>query len=967
LADILGTSSTTTSIKVGETKTSALEVKGDHDWFKITLNAGQEIIVTLNGVTLEDPYLYIRNSAGNVVKDNDDISAGVIRDSKLSFVAPTAGTYYIDVGAFAEDYTGTYELSVKPYTPPPLGTLDQIANQLVEGYWGGDDHHFNVTQGGSISVNVTGLTPAGQNLAREALSVWADAIGITFREVTTGGQIKFDDEEEGAYADGNWSNGITSSAFVNVSKQWLTDYGTSLEDYPFQTYIHEIGHALGLGHAGNYNGSAEYRYDALYSNEGWPTSVMSYFNQTENTYFSEQGFSAAPVTTPMLGDLVAVSRMYGLSTTTRTGDTTYGFNSNAGRAMFDASKHPGVAYTVFDSGGNDTLDYSGFGARQLINLESEAFSNVGGLSGNIAIARGTTIENAIGGSGSDEIRGNAAANRLEGRAGNDELFGAAGNDLLIGGAGDDRLIGGSGADTAGYAGATGAVAVDLGAGSAKSLGANDAAGIGLDTLVEIENVVGSAHADTITGNAAANRLEGGAGNDVIDGAAGADQMVGAAGDDVFYVDSSGDSVVEAAGEGSDHVHSSVTYVLGANIERLTLRGTTAISATGNALANALYGNAAANALYGLAGDDSLFGEAGNDRLDGGAGADRMTGGQGNDSYYVDSGSDVTIELAGEGTDHVHSTGSYTLKANVERLTLLGTSNASGTGNELGNALTGNAAANRLYGLDGADTLRGQAGNDRLDGGAGGDKMYGGAGNDRYYVNASTDAAYENAGEGTDTVQASVGHTLRANVENLTLTGTGNIVGKGNDLANTITGNVGANSLYGFGGDDRISGGEGNDRLFGGLGADHLNGASGDDRLIGEDGADLLYGRDGADVLDGGAGRDRMFGGLGGDKFVFDDGDFGGATASTADQVHDFSKSQSDLLSLSLVDANVNVSGDQAFAFIGSAAFSGTAGELRFEQGSTHTFVYGDTNGDGVADFAIRVDGLHALGSSDFLL
>ncbi len=967
MADIIAGSSTTASISVGGTVTSSLEVKGDHDWFKITLSAGQEITVTLNGVTLEDPYLYIRNASGNIIYENDDISAGVVRDSKVSFLVSTSGTYYIDVGAFNEDYTGTYDLSVKRYTPPPVGTLDQVANQLVEGYWGGDDHAFDVSQGGSISVNITGLTAAGKNLARQALSVWSDVIGVTFREVTTGGQITFDDDEEGAFAGGTWANGTISSADVNISTGWLASYGTSLESYSFQTYIHEIGHALGLGHGGNYNGSATYRYDTLFANDGVPMTIMSYFDQSENTYFRDQGFSRAPVVTPMLADIVAMSTLYGLSTATRTGDTTYGFNSNSGQPMFNASSHPSVAYTVFDSGGNDTLDYSGFGATQLINLQPGSFSNVGGLTGNVAIARGTTIENAIGGSGSDEIRGNSAANRLEGRAGNDELYGLEGNDLLVGGAGNDRLSGGSGLDTASYAGASGAVRVSLAGQSAQSVGANDAAGIGVDTLLEIENVVGSGYADTITGNASANRLEGGAGNDVIDGAAGADQMVGGAGDDAFYVDSAQDSAVEAAGQGADHVHSSVTHVLAANIERLTLRGTTAINATGNAIANALYGNSAANALYGLAGDDTLTGNAGNDRLDGGAGLDRMTGGLGNDSYYVDSGSDVTVELAGEGTDHVYSTVTHALRANLERLTLFGTNAVNGTGNELGNQITGNSAANNLYGLDGADLLRGGAGNDRLDGGAGVDKMYGGAGNDRYYVNASSDGAYENVGEGTDTVDASVSHTLRANVENLTLTGTGNIVGKGNALANTITGNVGANNLIGYAGDDRLSGLDGNDRLYGGLGVDRLEGGTGDDKLYGEDGADLLYGGDGSDLLNGGVGQDRMYGGAGGDMFIFDDGHFGGATASTADQVHDFSQSQGDMLNFSLVDANVNVTGDQRFAFIGTAAFSGTAGELRFEQGSTHTFVYGDTNGDGVADFAIRVDGLHMLGSSDFLL
>jgi Ca2+-binding RTX toxin-like protein len=286
---------------------------------------------------------------------------------------------------------------------------------------------------------------------------------------------------------------------------------------------------------------------------------------------------------------------------------------------------------------------------------------------------------------------------------------------------------------------------------------------------------------------------------------------------------------------------------------------------------------------------------------------------------------------------------------------------------LANVITGNSGANLLYGLDGDDWLYGAQGNDRLEGGAGVDRMYGGLGDDTYVVSDSTDYTYENAGEGTDTVRASVNHTLRANVDNLTLTGTAGLVGKGNDLANAVTGNAGANTLYGYGGDDRLFGGGGNDRLSGGLGLDQLDGAAGDDRLLGEAGDDLLYGWDGADVLDGGAGRDAMYGGLGADQFVFDEGHFGGATASAADVVHDFSRSQGDLLNLSLVDAKSSVAGEQAFTFIGTAAFSSAEGELRFEYVGGNTFVQGDTNGDGVADFTIQLTGLHALQASDFLL
>jgi Ca2+-binding RTX toxin-like protein len=189
------------------------------------------------------------------------------------------------------------------------------------------------------------------------------------------------------------------------------------------------------------------------------------------------------------------------------------------------------------------------------------------------------------------------------------------------------------------------------------------------------NGTGNALDNTLIGNSGANVLNGGAGNDI-------------------YVVGPGDTVTEQANAGTDTVQSASTWTLGANIENLTLIGTSAINGTGNTLDNVIIGNSAVN---------TLTGGAGNDFLDGGAGADILTGGAGNDTYVRDNAGDVVTENVNEGTDTVQTSVAYTLAANVENLTLIGSSAINGAGNSLNNVLGGNAANNVLTGGTGNDT------------------------------------------------------------------------------------------------------------------------------------------------------------------------------------------------------------------------------------------------------------------------
>ena len=566
----------------------------------------------------------------------------------------------------------------------------------------------------------------------------------------------------------------------------------------------------------------------------------------------------------------------------------------------------------------------------------------------ITYALGADVENLLlTGTAAIDATGNALANTLTGNTGNNVLDGGLGNDTMIGGAGNDTYVVDAATD----------VVTEL-------------ASQGTDTVLSSVSYVLGANVENLsltgvaainaTGNTLNNVLTGNSGNNILSGGTGNDTMIGGLGNDTYVVDAVGDVVTELAAQGTDTVQSSISYVLGADVENLLLTGTAAINATGNTLDNMLTGNTGNNVLSGGAGNDTLIGGTGNDT---------MIGGSGNDIYVVDAAGDVVTELAAEGTDTVQSSVSYTLGANVENLSLTGAAAINATGNTLDNVLTGNSGNN---------VLSGGAGDDTMSGGLGNDTMIGGTGNDTYVVDAAGDVVTELAGQGTDTVQSSVSYTLGANVENLSLTGVAAINATGNTMDNVLTGNSGNNVLSGGAGNDTMSGGLGNDAMIGGSGNDnYVVDAAGDvvtelagqgtdtvqssvSYLLGSDVENLeltgsaaidatgnaldnvITGNAGDNVLNGDVGNDTLIGGDGNDVFVYMNGQGsdvvqGGTGADWLDTI-DLNQSLGSLQptsdwTISLTSGSIVSSGANDMVFSHDAS-----GVINFADGSKIDFV-----------------------------
>ena len=600
----------------------------------------------------------------------------------------------------------------------------------------------------------------------------------------------------------------------------------------------------------------------------------------------------------------------------------------------------GTAYVDGGDGSDDFVNYQGSSVGVSLNLTNQQL-NAGGAAGQLLF----NIESYFLSNHDDVFVGADAADLVIGWRGRDVLQGGGGDDLLFGGSGDDVLFGGDGNDGL--------------------LGGEAFRG----------SIFEAAGNDSLYGGNGNDLLAGEDGNDFLDGGAGADALNGGEGYDIAsYLDAMAAVSIDLTLNSSTWTGDAQGDLL-FSIEEVDL---SYFSDTfrGDANANSVHGGGGDDQIYGLGGDDILLGEYGSDFLVGGAGADTLLGGDGYDTAsYRNATTGVSIDLTSAST-------AWTGEALGDVLTSIEQFDLS----DFADSFRGDANRNTVFGGNGADSLDGGDGNDFLDGGAGADILSGGAGFDTVSYRDAT------AGVGIDLTKASstwagdaLGDVLTS-IEQFELSEFADTF-RGDASVNNVRGDGGDDQLFGAGGDDWLHGGSGNDTIQGGdgndfLGGDGYNGNSGDDYLQGNAGDDVLNGDGGNDRMVGGIGNDRLWGGLGGDFLAGNEGaDIFQYSAveqsqnvtingvSQRDQISDFTQGQ-DKIDLSLIDANPELDGDQAFTFIADPAhYTGNWTGVVWQTTAANGIVTVNVSIDGDADPEMQIYMSHPyqLTANDFIL
>jgi Ca2+-binding RTX toxin-like protein len=376
------------------------------------------------------------------------------------------------------------ELSVgNPFKPMQMGTAaggssdggtisvnTQLVNQIdAGGAWStgsgaiAPNFTFGMTTSNAFAATFSEasgwsvLSPSQAAAIRMAINLWDDLISSNISEAQNpnAADIKVSNTTTGVSYAHSYYPGVVGAESDSWSRTdgsvWFNTGASTLQNaavgnYGFMTFVHELGHALGLDHAGSYNGAG-----ASYGNtgSGWmyvedsrQYTVMSYFAASS----TGADWGGAEAQTPMVYDILAIQQLYGADNATRAGNTVYGFNSNTGSPIFDFDRNARPVLTIWDGAGSDTIDLSQWTSGSILSLVAGSYSSANNMTKNIAIAYNVDIENAVTGNGNDTITGNDLDNRLNSGGGSDTINGAGGEDTINGGAGRDVLIGGSGND-----------------------------------------------------------------------------------------------------------------------------------------------------------------------------------------------------------------------------------------------------------------------------------------------------------------------------------------------------------------------------------------------------------------------------------------------------------------------------------------------------------------------------------------
>lgn len=583
--DASGNASTTAGLSVGEFFLGELSSNGDVDWIEITLEAGTYTIAGVGTGPLDqavnDISLRLRDAAGNELQYDDDDGPGLNADITVTVTSTT--TFYVDVQSWNNTDSGTYGVSVTEGTVASFNMEMGAGNIMRPNQaWtttpgvGETDITWAVRASGNDPSNNTplqGLDASQVALTEAALEYLEGISGLNFTQVNPGGASNNATMLFGAYsaADGAGayayypgSGGGDTAASANAGDVWLNNNSYGSGSYAFGSFnafamLHEIGHAIGLAHPGDYNAGPNtnitYANSAQFIEDSHQYTIMSYFDETNTGVSAGLGYPD----TFMLYDFMAIHELYGADATYNAGNTVYGFNASDAASVYDFTVNTTPFMTVYDGQGTDTIDLSGYTMGQWLSLEEGVFSNVGGYVGNFSIAYGAVIENAVGGTGDDSIMGNEAGNLIDGGAGADSISGGEGDDLILGGTQFDTLDGGGGNDS--IDGGMGNDKIYGGGASDRLSGGNGndtiEGGLGNDLLVggrgedfldggnRQDRLVGGSEDDTLFGGNGNDVLRGGTDNDYLDGGAGNDGLIGGAGFDTLIGGEGNDTLIGA--------------------------------------------------------------------------------------------------------------------------------------------------------------------------------------------------------------------------------------------------------------------------------------------------------------------------------------------------------------------------------------------------------------------------------------